>query len=304
MALGGIGALLVALGLIGLVYDFFMRMRAGRVSDAPFVKTGEAAAKGMAAANPKGAISAEGTVSCPQPLTAPLSGKMCLYYELKVTATWKTGDTEKTKELQDEKHAAKFAIDDGSGPVWVDAHEGGDFEPEEERSETKTTGLIGAVTGQDLVFGNNFRIATGLLSLGTKYQVHEKLMPAVPKLYVCGKVGASNEIAAPSWRQLLLTSKSRAEYLSHAMAHAKIALIVALSLSGVGATLGVVSALLPADAKPAAAATATAAATAAPAAAPTSTSAAATDTAAVTAAPVKPAAAPAKAAPAKPGRKK
>jgi len=300
MALGGIGALLVALGILGLVYYFFMRMRAGRVSDAPFVKTGEAAAKGMAAANAKGAISTEGNVACPQPLTAPLSGKMCLFYELKVTATWKAGDTEKTRELQHEKRAAQFGVDDGSGPVWVDAHEGGDFEPSEERSETKTTGLIGSLTGQDLVFGNNFRIATGLLSIGTKYFVEEKILPAVPKLYVCGKVGPSNEIAAPSWRQLLLTSKSRADYLGHAMAHAKIALIVALALNSVGAVLGLVSALLPADAKPVASATASAAP------APVSTQAAATDTAAVTATPVKtavPVTAPVK-APVKPVKKK
>ncbi len=301
MALGGIAALLVALGILGLVYYVFMRMRAGRVSDAPFVKTGEAAAKGTAAANAKGSISAEGNVTCPQPLVGPLSGKTCLYYELKVTAEWKDGDKVKTKELQNEKRAAQFGIDDGTGPVWVDAHEGGDFEPEEERSETKTIGLIGGLTGQDLVFNNNFRIATGLLSIGTKYQVHEKILQAVPRLYVCGKVGPNNVIAAPSWRQLLVTGKSRADYLGHAMAHAKIALIAALSLSGVGAVLGVVSALMPSPAPLPAATSGSAVLTAGPVAA--------TDTAAVTAsataAPARPSATPAKAvSPARPVNKK
>jgi E3 Ubiquitin ligase len=291
MALGGIAALLIALGILGLVYFLFMRMRAGRVAGAPFVKTGEAAAKGMAAADPKGAISVEGNVTCPQPLVGPLSGKSCLYYELKVTATWKDGDSEKSKELSHEKRAAQFGIDDGTGVVWIDAHEGGDFEPEEERSETKTTGLIGGLTGQDLVFNNNFRVSTGLLSIGTKYQVHEQILQAVPRAYVCGKVGTNNVIGAPSWRQLLVTGKSRADYLGHAMQHAKIAGIVAAALTGVGAILGVVSALMPAD-KP------TATAVASASAAPAGTTAAATDTAAVTAATPTATAAPRPTAPA------
>jgi hypothetical protein len=238
----GIGMLLGAVGVIGLVYGLIMRSRAGRITDAPFVKTGEAAAKGTAAASPKGAISAEGNVTCPEPLVAPVSGKTCLYYEVKVTASWKDGDTTRSKELSHDKRAARFGIDDGSGPVWIDAREGGDFEPEEEKSETKSTSLIGGITGQDLMFGQ-LKVSTGMLSLGTKYQVEEKLLPALPKLYVCGKVGSSNEITAPGWRSLLITGKTRDEYLGHAMQHAKVALIVAASLAGVGTILGVVGAL-------------------------------------------------------------
>jgi hypothetical protein len=239
----GIGVLVAALGIVGLVYGLIMRARAGRVTDAPFVKTGEAAAKGTGAANAKGAISAQGNVTCPQPLVAPVSGKTCLFYEIKVTAEWKDGDTHKSKELSHEKQAARFAIDDGTGPVWIDAREGGDFEPEEEKQETKSTSLVGGITGQDLMFGQ-FKVSTGLLSLGTKYTVHETILPALPKLYVCGKAGSSNEITAPSWRHLLITGKTRDDYLGHAMQSAKIALIVAASLMGVGVVLGVVGALV------------------------------------------------------------
>jgi hypothetical protein len=266
----GIGALLVALGFIGFVYGMFMRVRASRVADAPFVKTGEAASKGTAAANPKGAISAEGNVSCAQPLQSPVSGKTCLFYEVKVTASWKDGETHKTKEIAKERRAAQFAIDDGSGPVWVDAREGGDFEPQEEMSQTKTPNLLGGITGQDLMFGQ-YRVSTGMLSMGTKYQVEEKILPAVPRLYACGKVGSSNEITAPSWRSLLLTSKSREDYLGHAMKSAKIALIVAGSLTGVGAIMGVVGTVGASHDHPAAAASAS------------SQPAAGTDTAAATA---------------------
>jgi hypothetical protein len=308
--MGAIGAILIGLGIIGLIYGIMMKMRAGRVTDAPLVKTGEIAAKGTAVANPKGGISAEGNISCPQPLVSPVTGKTCLYYMVKVTAEWKDGDTHKSKELTKEKRAAQFAVDDGSGPVWVDAREGGDFEPNEVTDQTKSTSLVGGITGQDLVFGQ-FRVSTGMLSLGTKYNVREEVLPAVPKVYVCGKVGSSNEITAPGWRNLLITHKTRDDYLSHAMQSAKIALIAAGSLTGVGAILGVVSAVMagPSDSGK----TSTAAATAT--AVPTQQPAAGTDTASTTASAAdktppatKPAAAPpgkpAAAPPAKPGKHK
>src|SRR5262249_30229961 len=160
-----IALVLIALGIVGLIYGFLQKLKAGRVADAPLVKTGEAAAKGAAAANPKGGISAEGNVVCQQPLISPVTGVPCLYYALKVTASWKDGDHQKSKELTHEKRAAQFAVDDGSGPVWVDARQGGDFEPTQKKEETKGTSLLGGITGQDLVFGN-YRVSTGMLSLG------------------------------------------------------------------------------------------------------------------------------------------
>lgn len=275
-------AILVSLGIIALIYGIVMKLRAGRVVDAPFVRTGEVAQKGAAAANPKGAISAEGNVTCPQPLLSPVTGTTCIYYEVKVTAEWKDGDTTKTKELGHEKRAAQFAIDDGSGPVWVDAREGGDFEPEQVKEETKSTGLIGGITGQDLAFGN-YRVSTGMLSMGTKYTVREEVVPAVPRLYVCGKIGSSNEITAPSWRQLLMTNKSRDQYLASAAGAAKIAFIGGGSGLGVGVILGVISAFVGGGSDDAEAAATASASASAPVAAATATDTA-TETASATAA--------------------
>jgi hypothetical protein len=310
--MGGIAALLIGLGIIAVGIGIYMRMRASRVTDAPFVKTGEAASKGTAAANPKGAISVEGNVSCPQPLMSPVSNKMCLYYEVKVTAEWKEGDTHKSKELSKEKRSAQFALDDGTGPVWIDAREGGDFSPEEVTDQTKSTSLMGGITGQDLMFGN-FKVSTGMLSLGTKYNVREAILPAVPRLYACGKVGSSNEITAPGWRRLLLTNKTREDYLGHAMASAKYAFMAAGGLVLVGGILGAVAAFTGDDTsskKTAAASTATATATAAAATDTTSTTATAApaDTGAKPAAASKPAGAapatPAKAPAKTPAKKK
>src|SRR6185436_18778779 len=134
----------------------------GRVTDAPLAPTGEVARRGREVAGPKGQISAQGTVVCQQPLYAPFSGQPCLYYEITCTAKWKSGDTHKSEVIDRQKMAAQFAIDDGSGPVWVDAREGGEFSPTERKSETKGTGLIGGLTGTDLVFGN-YRVNTPML---------------------------------------------------------------------------------------------------------------------------------------------
>jgi hypothetical protein len=219
--LQGIGMLAVALGIIGIIYGFMQKLKAGRVADAPMVSTSQAS-QGQGA-SPKGAISAQGKVNCPQPLIAPFSGTPCLFYELKVTARWKEGDHERTKEIDHQKAAAPFAIDDGSGPVQVDASKGGDFEPSQVREETKSTGLIGGITGQELVFGS-YRLQTGMLALGTKYTVREDVLPVQPHLYACGK-SAPGAITSPDWRQLLLSNKSRDDMLAAATKGAKTFLI-------------------------------------------------------------------------------
>jgi hypothetical protein len=286
-----IALVLIALGFIALVVGFMERLKAGRVSDAPLVKTGDAAARGAAVANAKGGLSAEGNVLCREPLVSPVTGVPCLYYSLKVTASWKDGDHEKSRELTKEKRAAQFAIDDGSGPVPVDARDGGDFEPSQKKEETQSTSLLGGLTGKDLVFGN-YRISTGLLSLGTKYEVVEEVLPVVPRLYACGKTGAGGAIAAPGWRSLILSAKSRDELLAGAAKNAKMFLGGGAGAFAVGVALAVVASL---TAPPATAAVpvTTSAPAAAPAetTAPAATAATAAPTATSTPAPVsKPAA--------------
>lgn len=240
--MGGIAALLVALGIVGLIYALMNKLKAGRVSDAPFVSTGDVAQKGKAVASQKGAVSFQGDVRCDEPLIAPVSGAPCLYYELKCTAKWKEGDHHKEKEIEKRKAAARFAIDDGSGQVWVDAEEGGDFEPEETTRQEKSSGLIGGITGQDIVFGQ-YAVSPGLLvGLGRTYVVEEKHVPLKPRMYVCGVVGEQpGVVTSPKWRNLIMSDKSRDELLGKAQSVAKISFIVGGALIGVGAIVGVVS---------------------------------------------------------------
>jgi hypothetical protein len=293
-----IALVLISLGILGVILGIFQKAKAGRVSGAPLVKTGQAAAQGAAAANPKGGISAEGNVVCPQPLISPVTGVPCLYYQLTVTASWKDGDTQKRKELTKEKRAAQFALDDGSGPVWVDAREGGDFEPTQKKEETKSTSLLGGITGQDLVFGN-YKVSTGILSLGTKYEVEEVVLPLVPKLYANGKAGAHHEIGTPGWRQLILSGKSREELLARVTRDTKIFLGGGGGAFAMGTVLAVVGAML---APPAKAATTAASVAVTATAAPADTGAAAPADTSAASAPVKAAAKPSAAPAAKGAR--
>src|SRR6185369_12332400 len=142
-----------------------------------------------------------------------------------------------------------FTLDYGSGPVAIDAREGGDFEPTRKFDETKGTSLLGGITGQDLMFGN-LRIQTGMLSMGTKYQVEEEVLGVEPRLYACGRTEGGNRIAAPGWRSLILSNKTRDELLSHATKSAKVFLAGGAATFAVGIALAVTGQMLDAgDAK-------------------------------------------------------
>jgi hypothetical protein len=227
----------VALGIIGFIWGVFQKIKAGRVAGAPLAKTGDAAARGAAAAGPKGAISAQGNVVCPQPIISPVTGTACLFYELKCTASWKEGETTRTKEIHKEKNAAPFTIDDGSGPVAVDAREGGDFEPTKKHEETKGAGLLGSIIGGEIAFGS-YRFQTGMFAAGAKYTVVEEVLPMQQHLYACGKAAdVGGTITAPSWRQLILSNKTRDELLAHATKSAKMFLLGGAATFVVGGAL-------------------------------------------------------------------
>lgn len=221
--MAGLGIILAFISLIVLVLGFLQQTKAKRVADAPFVSTLDASSRGKEVASPKGAISAQGQVRCDQPVIAPMSGTPSLWYKIKVTASWKEGNENKTRELETQQAAASFSINDGTGEVWIDARKGGDFSPTLTRSETKGTGIIGGITGQELVFGNH-RIQPGIMSIGTKYTVSEECLPVENRLYVCGVVG-DRSITAPGWRNLLISNKTREELFASAAKNAKMMLV-------------------------------------------------------------------------------
>lgn len=236
-----IGMVAVCLGIIGIIWGVFNKIRAGRVVDAPMVKTGEAASKGASVASPKGAISVEGKVACQHPLVAPVSGVPCLWYSLKCTATWKAGDVTKHEDLDEQKTGTQFTVDDGSGPVIVDASSGGDFEPTKKSKQSKAATLVGGITGQTVQIGSYVVNPKLCVGMGWTYEVEEEYMPVESFLFVCGAVGSNNSITSPKWRQLMLTNETREKLLGGAQKTAKLSLIAGAATFVVGSALTVVA---------------------------------------------------------------
>ena len=248
--MGFVATILSALGVIGLIWGLMQKFKAGRLAKAPFVKTGDAANRGAAVAGPRGAVSAEGNVACGAPLTAPASGTPCLYYELKVEGSWKDGDSTKSKDYVDEKQAAIFAVDDGSGPVDVLASGGGDFDMEETFSETKKEGFLadlkGAIgKGKPIMFGQ-YAFENPPMSKANKFKCTERVLKVHPRLYVLGK-SEGRAIGSPSWTSLILSQKSRDQLMGATAKAAKGFLIGGAAVLGVGVILGVISLFVGSD---------------------------------------------------------
>jgi hypothetical protein len=245
--LGALGALIAAIGIIVMIWGGFQKYKAGRLLKAPFHPTGEVASKGEQVAGPKGAISTEGKVVCPQPLVSPCTGTPCLYYELKVVGTWKEGDATKSKDYVEEKKAAAFSLDDGSGPCRVEAGKGGDFDLEKTFDETKKEGFLADLKsavgkGEPIVFGT-YAFANPPMSKANKFQCTERILRVPERLYANGRV-AEGGISSPSWTALILSAKSRDELLGSTARSARSCLLYGGIAAGVGVILGIVGAFL------------------------------------------------------------
>jgi hypothetical protein len=190
-----IGIVLIVVGLVGAVFGFLQHVKMKKILAAPFKKTGEIASNPQAG-DAKGTVSTEGAIQVQQPLVAPCSGKPCIYYEIKVERNWeKQVNTEngvKTEKgwstVSTSEQGSQFFVNDGSGPVGVDAREKVDTDL------TKSFEQMQNVSYGDLVFG--------------QYSVHvpyhggdertvgiraiEKILPAEGNVFVMGKLAGGN----------------------------------------------------------------------------------------------------------------
>ncbi|WP_394849708.1 E3 ubiquitin ligase family protein [Pendulispora brunnea] len=230
-----VGVVVLIAGVVAIGIGVYQKIRAGRVADAPLVRTGDAAQRGAQVAAPNGAISVQGSVYCQQPLYSPVTRQACLHYSVSTQVRWKDGDQDRSESLPNIEQTASFAIDDGSGAVWIDATRGGDFDTQI-YSEIKEPGTFGS----SLVFGDH-RVSTGSYPSGARVEVSEHVLPLVPQLYACG-AAAPQAIASPSWRSLILSTKSRDELLSSATQMAKVCLVAGIVGVAVGAGLGIAGA--------------------------------------------------------------
>lgn len=185
------GFFLLALAIGGLVFGLLQRSKMKKILAAPFKKTGEIASNPQVA-DAKGTVSCEGAIQVQQPLVAPCSGKPCVYYEIKVERMWeKTVNTENgtktekgTSTVSTTEQGSQFYVNDGSGPVGVDAREKVDTDL------TKSFEQAQNVSYGDLVFGQySVHVPySGGDERTTGIRAIEKILPAEGNLFVMGKL--------------------------------------------------------------------------------------------------------------------
>jgi E3 Ubiquitin ligase len=241
--MAGIAALILVAGIVALIWGGLQKFKAGRLAAAPFVKSNDVATKGNAVAGNKGAVSVEGNVQCNQPLVSPVTGTPCLYYKVKVVGSWKEGDSTKSKDYYQDEQAVGFALDDGSGPVPVDARKGGDFDLDKKYDETKKEGFFADIKNavglkEPIVFGN-FAFQNPPMSVADKFNCTEYVLPVHPRLFVLGKHD-SGVITSPSWTSLIISKKSRDQLMGSTAKAAKFSFIG----GGAGLALGVILAVV------------------------------------------------------------
>jgi hypothetical protein len=239
-----IGFLLGILGVCAVVFGLIKRHRSGRLAKAPLVKSHEAATRGDDVAGARGAISVEGDVKCGQPLISPVTGTPCLYYEVKVVGHWKEGDTQHSRDYYNEKKAADFSVDDGSGPVLIAADSGGDFDLEKKFDQTKKEGFFADLKNlvgkkEPIVFGK-FSFDNPAMSKADRFTCTEHVLPVHPKLFVVGKHNAGT-IGPPNWMSLILSKKSREQLMGSTAKAARFSLIGGGTAVSVGVALALIA---------------------------------------------------------------
>ncbi len=185
-----LGFVMIGLGVIFAIVGLLQRGKMNKILAAPFKKTGEIASNPQAG-DAKGMISCEGAIQTQQPIMAPCSNSQCVYYELKVEKqveeskmTDRGLQTSRTwKNVSEQKQGSFFQVNDGSGPIGVDARESIDADLKQSYSGAPPGGaglgiLANVITGA--IFGGNERIM--------QYRATERIIPAQGNLFVMGKL--------------------------------------------------------------------------------------------------------------------
>lgn len=255
--MSALGWFLAFLGFVGLVIGLLQMFKGKKLNSVPFRAPSQIAQLGPGAADAKGLVSTEGAVGQQGLLTAPMSGRPCIAFEITVERKWekseRTENGTQTKKgssniLSDYKGGV-FALQDPQGTVLVDASEKPDASFEKSHSSGVNVGILGIIPGT-LQFGNfqmNTPLLTGILSEGstTGFEGTEKIIPPTGNLYALGALAAGPQgpvMHTPKGigtGKLILSSKGRAALVKSTKRN----MIVGYALGGVmfvgGTLLGI-----------------------------------------------------------------
>ncbi|CAN5879311.1 hypothetical protein BH11MYX4_BH11MYX4_26270 [soil metagenome] len=250
-----LGWFLSLLGFVGLVVGLLQMLKGKKMNAVPFRAPSQIAQLGPGAADAKGLVSTEGTVGQQGLLTAPMSGRPCLAFEITVERKWeKTERTENGTETKkgsssifSDYKGGTFALQDGQGTVLVDASEKPDASFEKAHSSGVNVGILGMIPS-NLQFGQ-FQMSTPLIldteGRTTGFEGIEKIVPPSPNLYALGALAMGPQgpvMHTPKGigtGKLILSSKGRA----HLVKATKRNMILGYAIGGVmfvgGTALGI-----------------------------------------------------------------
>ncbi|MDB4933444.1 MAG: hypothetical protein JWP87_416 [Labilithrix sp.] len=252
--MSGFGWFLAFLGFLGLIGGLLQMFKGKKLNAVPFRAPSQIAQLGPQAADAKGLVSTEGAVSQQGLLTAPMSGRPCLAFEITVERKYET--TERTENGTETKKGSSslfsdykggiFALQDGQGTVLVDATTKPDASFEKAHDSGVNVGILGIIPGT-LQFGN-FQMATPLIvgeGRTTGFEGTEKIVPPSPNLYVLGALAMGPQgpvLHTPKGigtGKLILSAKGRASLVKST----KTKMTVGYALGGVmfvsGTLLGI-----------------------------------------------------------------
>jgi hypothetical protein len=213
-------------GFVGLIVGLLQMFKGKKLNAVPFRAPSQIAQLGPQAADAKGLVSTEGSVAQDGLLTAPMSGRPCLAFEITVERKWeKTERTENGTETKkgssnifSDYRGGVFALQDGQGTVLVDATTKPDASFDKAHNSGVNVGILGIIPST-LQFGN-FQMSTPLIvdteGRTTGFEGTEKIVPPSPNLYALGALAMGPQgpvMHTPKGigtGKLILSSKGRA----------------------------------------------------------------------------------------------
>ncbi len=227
-----VGFFLVFASLVAGVVALLQRAKMKKILAAPFRRTGEAASN-PASADEKGMISVEGAIQVAQPFSAPISGRPCIHYTIEVERTIEKiesteNGTKKTKSkntVVNDQGGTVFYVNDGSGPISVDAREKVDTKDMVKSFEQGQNAAFGDVTWGSYTAKVPPHVGEGY---PLEIKVTEKIVPAEGNVFALGKL-ANGVIARPDGMlgKLVLSTKGREKLLGGTKRNVMIAAVAA-----------------------------------------------------------------------------
>jgi hypothetical protein len=216
-----IGWALAGIGFLGALVGLLEMLKRKKMQRVPFLSPGDIATKGRAAADVKGWVSTEGRAATAQPLTAPLSGKACLAYEIDIVRHYEkieqTENGSSTKKGTDKIHTIYngtiFQVGDANGHVLVDVS---DNKPDTTLAKSKSEKIkVGIIIPGALQFGSlqiNTPSVANREGATVAFEATETVLELADTMYAMGQL--KDDAATPTLTKSTLSNKGRHKLLS------------------------------------------------------------------------------------------